>query len=181
MPALGVTVSHDPPLLVLAVAVQDIPAVLLFSAIRWGIELAAPAGIVKFKLDGVTEAKRPDAALILRTRLLEPSAISTLPNPSTDTPAHTSEAAVAGPPSPLNPEDPVPAKVETTPVGVIFRSFDEAQARTFPTESTAKPLATSGPEVAGPGSLKLPKVPLPAKVVMVPPDTLRMRLLESAI
>src|SRR5437870_2533722 len=93
-----------------------------------------------------------------------------------------SDAFVAGPPSPEPPWIPLPATVVIVPPDTIrTRAFLLSAMYRLPEESTD---TLEGPFnealVAAPPSPEKPTVPLPATVVMVPLDTLRIRLLAGS-
>ncbi len=116
----------------------------------------------------------------LRILSKPPVAMKILPRVSTVMAAGlTSMADVAGPPSPPVPP---PATVVILPCETfLIRAFPLSAIRTFPEPSIAKPLgALKLAEVAGPLSPK-PLLPPPAKVVMVPPLTLRTRLFPVSL
>src|SRR3990172_6505759 len=109
----------------------------------------------------------------LRTRLLEVSAMNTLPTPSTVTPyGRFSWAPVAAAPSPENPLIPLPATVLINPVTASTlrtRSLKESATNTLPTPSTATPYGEfSWAPVAAPPSPENPGVPVPAMVLINP-------------
>src|SRR5437868_7089245 len=94
------------------------------------------------------------------------------------------DAAVAGPLSPEKPAVPFPATVEITPPEIHrIRLFAESAIYTLPTLSTATASGRArDARVADPPSPANPNAPVPAIVLIVPPVTLRIRLLfESAI
>ena len=108
------------------------------------------------------------AGVIFRSTLLPLSATYTFPNGSVPTPkGPLNEAAV---PVPLvNPETPLPAKVVTTPAGVILRIrlFPKSDTYKLPAASVSIPVGLLN-EAAVPVPLALPETPLPAKVVTTP-------------
>ena len=79
--------------------------------------------------------------------------------------------------SPLKPPVPLPAMVVMVPLVTLrMRLLPESAMYKFPVESIATPTGDiSWALVAGPLSPRKPAVPLPATVVMVPLETLRMR------
>ena len=80
------------------------------------------------------------AEVILRTQLFPPSATYTFPSESSITPRGNLKLALAPVPS-ANIGDPLPAKVVTTPKGVILRItwLPVSATYTFPDESIATP------------------------------------------
>src|SRR5947199_2047050 len=94
-----------------------------------------------------------------------------LPETSTARLHASNEAAVASPPSPLNPEVPLPAIVLMSPTvsTLRIRLFRRSAMYTLPAGSTATPLGPfNDAEVAGPPSPSHPSLPLPAIVLMIP-------------
>src|SRR5437763_6373376 len=93
-----------------------------------------------------------------------------LPETSTARLHASNQAAVASPPSPLNPEVPLPAIVLMSPTvsTLRIRLFPRSAMYTLPAGSTP---TTLGPfndaEVAGPPSPSNSYVPLPALVLMI--------------
>ena len=110
-----------------------------------------------------------------------------MPAPSTATPAVSSAALVAGPPSPEEPcKVPPPATLVMIPLVETLRMWllPRSAMNRLPAPSTATPSGQfSCALVAGPPLPEKPGVPLPATVAMMPlGKTLRMRLLPvSAI
>ena len=111
----------------------------------------------------------PVAPSTLRTRLLSLSAISTWP-PKATTAAPDGKrkrALVAGPPSPLNPNDPLPASVEMAPVAASIRRtrwlcISATSKLQSPSNTTPNGCMTA--LAARPPSPLYPAVPLPARV-----------------
>src|ERR1035438_3963196 len=89
-----------------------------------------------------------------------------------------SPALVAGPVSPLKPPVPFPATVVITPLETLrMRLLPESAIYRSPAESTTTPEGWfSWAPVAGPSSPLKPWVSLPAAVVIIPFETLRMAL-----
>src|SRR4051794_18298482 len=106
-----------------------------------------------------------------RTRLLKVSAIRKPPSAVADTAVGlASAAAVAGPPSPENPNVPVPAAVVITPVGDTrrIRLFAWSATRKPPSGVAATPTGKNSPAaVAGPPSPENVPAPVPATVKML--------------
>src|ERR1039457_1120884 len=95
-----------------------------------------------------------------------------------------SDALIAGPPSPAKVAVPLPAIVVIVPPETLrMRLLEESAMYRLPAESIATPSGTfSAALVADPPSPENPAVPLPATVVILPPDTFKTRLLRlSAI
>ena len=106
----------------------------------------------------------------LRTRLLSLSAISTRPPSPTATPeGKRRRALVAAPPSPLNPNDPLPASVVTIPVAASILRMRwlciSATSRLQP-PSKPSPNGCITASAATPPSPPYPAVPFPARVEM---------------
>src|SRR5262245_16369875 len=107
------------------------------------------------------------------------------PNVSTATPAGPESCAeVAGPPSPLKPNCPLPATVLINPFGVTLRTrwLAASEMNRSPNVSTATPAGPeSCAEAAGPPSPLKPNCPLPATVLINPFGvTLRTRWLGAS-
>ena len=105
----------------------------------------------------------------------------TLPTLSSTTPnGPCSSAAVAGPPSPVVPSVPLPARVVMMPSGATLRTtkFPLSAMSRLPEASTYRPVGSlSSAWEAGPLSPVYPAVPVPATVVMMPlVSTLRTTL-----
>ena len=118
-----------------------------------------------------------------RIRSLLASAIKRFPEASTVTPQGAlNSAEIAGPPSPENPWDPLPATVVMMPLVETFRIrlLSWSPMKRFPEASTEIPRGKdSDADVANPPSPENPWFPLPAMVVMMPlVETLRIRLLK---
>ena len=116
----------------------------------------------------------------LRMRWLARSAMKKLPLPSTATPLGKAKPAlVAGAPSPLKPEMPLPAtvvmmpEVSTLRMRLLFRSA----MKRLPAPSTATPVGKAKLAlVAGPPSPLNPEMPMPATTVNCPEvSTLKTR------
>ncbi len=86
---------------------------------------------------------------------------------------------MANPPSPENAAVPFPAMVVMIPPKTFRMRLLKVSARyRLPAASTATPPGSLRVAlVAGPPSPENPTLPLPATVVMIPPDIFRMRLL----
>src|SRR5579872_5827370 len=138
--------------------------------------------LIPLPLDGVTESAVTVAPINRRTSLPADSVTYTLPDPSTAIPSGESNCALeAIPPSPEKPGIPVPAMVLMTPPLETKRTrwLLVSAINKFPPASTATPYgALNSALAAALPSPPKPGVPFPATVEMIPPDTLRMRLLN---
>ena len=119
----------------------------------------------------------------LRIRLLPVSAMYKLPAESKAMANGLDNCAlVAEPLSPPKlpgyPAGPLPATVVTTPPETLrMRLLPVSAMYTLPAESTAMPDGKNNwMLVAGPLSPLNPRVPFPAKVVIIPPENFRTRL-----
>ena len=121
------------------------------------------------------------SGLILRTRSLPLSARKRLPNLSSVNPfGFSSDELLAGPPSPANLKNPLPAVVVILPSRptLRMRALPLSAITRFPTASTpTAPGEFREAPVAGPPSPEKPSTPLPATVVIMPSVlTFRIRL-----
>src|SRR5881397_4049039 len=121
----------------------------------------------------------------LRMRLLLADGMSSVQGLSTATPlGPASWALMAGPPSPEEPCEPLPATVVMIPSEETLRMrlLLASAMKRFEAPSTATRLGpASWALMAGPPSPEKPCEPLPATVVMIPlAETFRMRLLLAS-